>query len=346
MISNETSAVAKTQAEKDEPDIELDEVVDTNKLPGVPEIFEEVMSRTIPKERINFLRENFYQDFSDEEILLIERTMIFHFEKFGRIARWVQDRKNQKPFIEEFGASVDSALADRLQAINEMSADGSTSTAFANLDMVEYYLKIYPDDSLKNELLKKAANKDEVRFTDVGCGGQAADIQLLLDQDLIDKKVVGTGISAFDYGENLRAAFPEIIGKIFFNQLNIYVEGLETQSDLVFSVRTLSYTGVIDAVRFLKALHDMATDDGIILSNDVMGESFDFKDSEFDSLEDYLLSLKGKFPSLKFSNERGDYVISWNKSEGFPFEGFVAKKIKYNDSDSPYFIRYAKPSRD
>lgn len=340
MISNESASETQSVSGEDDIHIELGEVIDTNQLPGIPEIFKDVMGRPISQDRISYLRENFYRNFSDEEIMLIEKTIIFQFEKFGKIARWVHDRENLKPFIEEFGANQSSNLAERIQAIIRMSEDQTTSTAFASMEMVEYYLKILENDSLKEELLEKAKTKGVVRFADVGCGGQAADIQLLLDPDLINEKIIGVGISAFDYGENIRAAFPEIRERLLFGQLNVYTDKIEMQSDLVFSVRTLAYTGVIDAVRFLKALHDMASEDGIIWLTDVVENSFDFTNSEFDNLADYLLSLKNKFPSLKFTNVRGDYVIYWNKKEGFPFEEFVAKEIKFNDSNLPYLVRY------
>ncbi len=345
MISNETSSNQSQTTDKDELKIEIGDVIDTNQLPGVPEIFKDVMSRPIPQDRVLFLRENFYKNFSEEEILLIERTIIFQFEKFGKIARWVYDRENKKPFIEEFGVNVNSSSTEKFQAINRMSQNQKISTAFANIEMVEDYLRISGNIPLREVLLKIANSKGEVGFIDVGCGGQAVDIQLLLDPNLIGEKVIGTGISAFDYGENIRSGFPELAGRIFFNQINVYTDKLETKGDLVFSVRTLAYTGVIDAIRFLRALHDMATDDGIIWLTDVGENSFDFRNSKFDNLADFLLSLKSKFPSLKFSNEKGDYVIHWDKSEGFPFEGFVAKEIKYSDSNLPYLVRYEVPSR-
>lgn len=338
---NETSADPAHEDGQEPLKFEIGEVVDLNQLPGVPEIFEEVMGRPVPQERVQFLRDNFYPGFSDEEIILIESTLTFHFEKFGKIARWAYKRDNPKPRVEEYGVAEDAALNERLGVIDELSRDHETSTAFASLEMVEKYLTLPGLGSLKEKIIEKLAEKERLRFTDVGCGGQAADIQLLCDDDLIGQNIEAVGISAFDYGENLRPAFPELEGKIGFEKTNVYTGEFETKSDVVFSVRTLPDTGVVDAVRFLKSLHDMATDDGLIWMEGVIENSFDFSDTEFKNLEEFLESIQEEFPSLRFRKKTGDYVIYWEKADGFPFDGFFAQEAVYDQGTKlAYLVRY------
>lgn len=344
MNSNETPI--KTQRDDNKPQqpekliVELGKVIDTNQLPGIPKLFKEVMDKPIPDQRISYLRDNFYPFFSKNEITLIEKMAIFYFKKFGKIADWTHRRDNPKPTIEEYGIHEGSSLQDRLLVVDKLSQNSDTSLAFASLEMVSNYLRLEGHSSLKDELLKQVTDKTKIRVTDVGCGGQAADIQLLLDPSLVDKQISVTGVSAFDYGENIRNAFPEISERISFEQINVYTETLENQSEVVFSVRTLPYTGMIDSIRFLRALHDMATNDGVIWMEGVTRGSFDFSETDFDNLSDFFNSLKNRFPSLKFSTEKSDYIIHWDKSGGFPFQDFVAKEIIYNDSGLPYMIRY------
>lgn len=321
-------------------EINIGEIVDLNQLPGIPELRIEVMSRYIPRDRVVYLRENFYPNFSYEGILQIERTLIFHFEKFGRIACWVQKGSNPKPQIEEFGVGTLSPLNSRLEVIKLLSDNSQTSTAFASLEMVEHYLQLPNFHRLIEEIELILSRNGGAKFVDVGCGGQAADIQLLFHPKLA-QNVRARGITAFDYGERLRPAFPEISGNIECKTENIYTFNDGEQFDLVFSVRTLPYTGLIDAVRFLKALHDMASDDGAVWVDGVIENSFDFSDTEFSSLKDYLNTLLSNHPSLRYSNDRGDFVIFWKKSDGFPFERFIAKKLCINqETNLPYNIVY------
>ncbi|MEA2056512.1 MAG: hypothetical protein U9O78_02220 [Patescibacteria group bacterium] len=317
------------------------EIQDLHQMPGVPEIRSKIEAQEISPERIGQLKTEFYPNFSDKEIVRIEKAAHYFFQMYSLLARWTGLTKMEQIKLSDFNVPTNSSLTERLKIFSLIEEIGVYQTAFASLNKVEFYLDV-GDDATLTSMLDGLDNDTTPRLVDVGCGGQAADLQIAYHQLKKGKKAYVLGISAYDYGLNIRAAFSEFIGDVTFEQKNIYTDQIEGEADIAFSVRALPFTGMQDAVRFCSKLHDLAKEDGMIWLDGVTQNHFTFVDSDFKNLDDFLTYLqKTTMPSLRFRKKGINHTLRWKKEEGFPFADFVGKKIEYDEEhDIPYMVVY------
>lgn len=324
---------------EDDLDLQFGPVVDENLTPGMPELWSSIESQPVPPDAIQQLRQSYYPNFDDDQIALIEHTIRFSFEKFLSYTRWAFSDQVRQPTIDNFGCDSSASFADRLTAIATHRV-GTANTAFATLDDVEGYLQIPGQPGLVDRI-DVASASGPTTVVDIGCGGQTVDILLLADPRLVDRdiRIVGTGV--FDYGQQLRPAFPEVNGRLEFVSDNILSTQIPPQSaDFVFSTRTVPYTGVIDPVRFCDNASSICRSGGTILIGEIEESSFSFSGTEYSNLAGFLEAQRQRMPSLVFHQEGSRYSVSWTKDDGSPFEGLVAKDMLYNDQQQPYSIRY------
>lgn len=320
--------------------IELGEVVEEEELPGMRELRDSVFQSPISNEKIDELRKNYYPNFSDDEIILIEHTIVYSFLKFQLYAKWTFEAKSHKPQFPDFGLGEVSTLEQRLEVFRKLHADGKTGSAFASLEDADNFLEIPGNIGLVETIAECVESRGSCSVADIGCGGQSVDFQIVTDQKLAGKNVQVVGVGAYDYGQNLRNGLPELKDKVHFVSMNAFYLDLPNPVDIVFSVRTLPYTGVVDAVRFCDSAMAICKQDGLVWIADIDEICFDFSGTEYANLEEYLESLTEKMPSLKFSKHDYTYAVSWKKSDGSPFSGLIAKSVMLNQQELPYLIRY------
>lgn len=263
---------------------EIGEVLSDDEFPGMAQLHDEIFQKPIAVDRITQLRNRYYPDASYEEIALIEHAMEYSFKKFQQYSRWTYSATNQQPGIADYNLDTTSSLSDRLQVINKINAIGSYGAAFATLKEVDSYLAIPGELAIADHIVKTAQSSNPYIVLDIGCGGQAADIQLITDARLANDDVRVVGVGAYDYGEELRKGFPELSNRISFESKNVFLDLLPQQADFVFSVRTIPYTGIIDAVRFCETASAACKPEGTVWISNIERQCFDFGGTEFKSM--------------------------------------------------------------
>lgn len=331
-----------TQAEVVEEPLEIT-ILETENLDNLPEmlkLWEEISHTPIDFPLTRKLRQLYYSNFSDEEIILIEHTMDYDFKKFQLYASWARFSDTKQPCLEDYGLDSQYPLSERLEVIKAVNAATELNAAFATLDQVENFLMIPDQPSIVESVARLIAKNGSCSVVDIGCGGQAADIQLLTHNLFLEKKLNILGVGAYDYGEKLRPGFPEILEKLEFTSQNIYRLNNSESADLVISVRTLPYTGVVDVARFFDSAMALCKPEGNIWIECIDEYCFDFTGSVFDNFQHYLESIKEEMPSLKYRYNGTTYSVFWKKSEGSPLTNLFAKTIVLNVRQRPHLIRY------
>ncbi len=328
---------------QDDFDIQINTAYDENELPGMPELWESVSQRPISPDRLQALRQKYYPNFDDDQIALIEHTVDFSFEKFLLYTRWTFAGQNNQPTITDFGSNPESSLEDRLAAIARPRLNQSNA-AFAALDEAENYLEIPSEPGLVDRIAT-ASTPGDTPFVvvDIGCGGQTVDILLLADPRLSGRNIQAVGTGVFDYGRQLRSAFPEFGDRLTFVSDNALSSQLPQSADFVFSTRTVPYTGVVDPVRFCDNADVICGPGGTIWINSIEESSFIFSGTEYADLSAFLDAQRERMPSLRYQRNGDSYSICWSKDEGLPLGGLVAVDMLYNDQQQPYSIRYSIP---
>lgn len=308
-----------------------------------PGLFQQIKEETASLD-VNSLRSFYGPEISDEEIRNIQAMMKYSFEEFRQSEGWAG--ADSFPQI----GQIEQPLEDRLKNLSSLGETWAvTNTAFANLVGVNTELQGHEtagirimDTDLIDEIKKQLTQHDICTIWDIGCGGQAADILLLGHPQLRNRNLAVTGVGAKDYGKNIRPAFPEYKDRLTYLEEPIYSGHFpEGVADVVFSGRTLPYTGVVDIKRFTQQLHEIAKKGGVVWCGSILPDLFNFEGTEFKNLFEYLDYLKNEkgMKSLKYSSQSGASVL-WNTAEGFPFENFLGFKVNYDKSNHPGSIMY------
>lgn len=292
------------------------------------------------------LREFYGDSISDDAIRGIQTMIEYSFLEFNQSESW--SGKNAQPTLSDIKPSdpIDKKLAS-IQGLEE----GETNTAFAGLNGVNIELQGHPTTairltgtSIEDEVAKKLEQNRSCNVWDVGCGGQAADIMLLgIERFRNDSGLQVTGVGARDYGHNIRPLFPEFADRLAYIEENIFSGSFPTNvADVVFSARTLPYSGVVDIKRFTKRLHTLAKEGGTVWCGSVVAELFDFRGSKFKNIYEYMDYLRNEkgFHSLRYSTQ-GGLSLLWDTAEGFPFKDFIGTRINYDESGRPGSIVYS-----
>jgi len=336
------SLVVAPPSSEEELDFQILKSVDENQLPGMPELWDSIIKQPVPLDRIQSLRQKYYPVFDDQQIALIQHSIDYSFEKFLLHTRWDFADQNNQPSITDFGSNPQDSLVDRLTAIAKPRPNQSNA-AFATLAEIVQYVEIPGEPGLVDQIVAATASDAPLVFVDIGCGGQTVDILLLADPRLSDKniQVIGTGV--FDYGQQLRSAFPEFKDRLAFVSDNALSTQLSPTADFVFSARTVPYTGVVDPVRFCDQAASICKPGGTIWINDIKAGSFNFSRTEYADLSAFLEAKKETMPSLRYHCRDDIYFLRWSKNEGLPLSGLVALDMLSNQDPQPYSIQYGIP---
>ncbi len=226
------------------------------------------------------LRQYYGPEMTDSDIRTIETMMRYKFRNFQQSELWAgsitQPSLPVKP---------NAPLETRLEKLKNFEK-GEENAAFAGLDFVETNLQgdmngIHIDQSLKMIVREKLKQQGGCVVWDIGCGGQAADINLLAEFEGENGLRVH-GIGARDYGANVRKQFPEFEDQLTYSDRNIYTDSFgEESADVVFSNRTFSYTGVMDIKRFTHQMYKLAKKGGIVWCSGIHYNLIDFSKSLF-----------------------------------------------------------------
>jgi hypothetical protein len=311
-----------------------------------PDLYSQI-SQEVQDIDIAPLRTFYGPEISDEDVRKIETMMRYSFTVFQRSEKWAG--ADAYPSLPD--CDVTQPLEQRLEKVTALGdVSAATNTAFANLEGVNAELQGHEtasikitDTSLLDEIRQKLQEENQCEIWDVGCGGQAADI-LILGQEQFkhSQNVKVTGVGARDYGRNIRPLFPEFADRLKYIEEPIYSGNFPSNvADLVFSGRTLPYTGVADVKRFALQLHNIAKHGGIVWCGSLEPTLFDFEGTQFKNLFDYLEHLKSEkgMTSIKYSNQSGSSIL-WNTAEGFPFEDFIGYQVNKDEKGYPGSIRY------
>lgn len=291
--------------------------------------------------QLDLFKNQYYSRLNAAQIQAIEEAFAFNFSLSQQRPKWVLDNSDPQPSLQQFGIDTQAPLSTRLRVLSRLAGSTGRNPAFGGLDSLQRFLYI-PGDQALTEIIAASSTTDQVyQVVDIGCGGQVADIELLCNSHFASKRIKVLGIGAFDYGVSLRDDFPELKEKLAFQSADVYSPPTIANANLVFSARTLSYTGLIDTVRFCHNAHCMAAADGVIRIGDIDGSVFNFDNSLYHNFTDFLSAVGKEQPSLKFNANGSKYVVQWRQSEGFPLKPFQAYHIEYDSLTSlPAVIYY------
>lgn len=319
---------------------EFGELINEDALPQMLDLWQEVSTSPVAPEQIADLKLKYYPNFTDEQVALIEQTLEYSFKKYQKLAKWIGQLNETYLSLTDFGVERTASLESRLAVVQMLADQAPTNTAFASLTDVEKFLALEGEPSL-SELLSQLAAQDGATVVDVGCGGQAADIQLLASEGIQGSDLHITGIGAFDYAQALRPDFPEFAKQLSFKSENVYYLDEPPTADLVFSVRTLPYTGVVDVARFCDAAMTACKPEGQVWISGIEDTCFDFSSSKYKNLGEYLHELTEQMPSLRFEKKSSSYTVLWNKKDGSPFAKLQAIRLRMSDNNRPYQVVYS-----
>lgn len=333
-----------------------------DEIPEITALKEQAFAEPLSAERRKIIN-SYYPHLDPSLTELIERTMKYGFRKFQMAEEWAQtyarnartgetilEQASRQPRIATDATTDASPLEERLKALHQLGINPLTNAAFGPLADIERFLSIDGDASLE-EQIKQKSNEQPCEVFEIGCGGQSASIELLAKPDFLDNRNIHiTGVGAFDYGKNVRAAFPEFAERLSYTEKDIFSDELPVEvADFVFSTRTIAYTEVRDFRRFCLGCHQIAKNSGEIIIGGIMEMNLNFKDSPFKNIGEYLVAMQKSMPSLKFQRRKEDntYVVHWKKSEGFPFDALQAKEVINNEKTNlPSIVIYCPINSD
>jgi hypothetical protein len=271
------------------------------------------------------------KNLSDAEVSLLLKNVRFRnvIDRSGG-ENWA-DKGAIEDAINNWDGDSNSGVEEKLlliERIREGRGKVKNDTAYAGLE----YLRKRFTGGLDLDMILERKLPDGGELWNIGCGGQALEIELALSDEY--PEVTFHGVGLVDYSENVR----KVLGlddRVQFHDDNFYgIEFPQDRADLVISDRTFPYAHPNNTVLFFNRMHELAKEDGGgILLSDIYGQSF--RSNRFQSLGEFLeyQSLRQDddgerlYPTLRWgynSDSDSSYWIYWERdmarhNQGNPF---------------------------